>query len=148
MDTEQVAGEPVHGPGHFEELSRSECEALLQEHVVGRVGFCGGAGPLIVPVNYRLCAGQIVFRTSPYGMLAELRRRTPVAFEVDGIDERAERGWDVLALGSAEAVTQDHTLAELWRSGPVPWAKGTRTLFVAITPTSITGRVVRGAFVD
>ena len=35
--------------------------------------FCGAAGSLILPVNYRVHTGQVVFRTSAYGMLAELR---------------------------------------------------------------------------
>ena len=93
----------TRGSSHFRELTRAECEERLQEHVVGRVGFCGAAGPLILPVNYRVHTGQVVFRTSAYGMLAELRRRTPVAFEIDGIDEPAETGWDVLGRGTARS---------------------------------------------
>lgn len=147
MDRER-AGEPPRSASHLRELTPSECEKLLQEHQVGRVAFCGGAGPLILPVNYRVHTGQVVFRTSAYGPLAELRRRTPVAFEIDGISQREEAGWDVLARGTAEAVTQDHVLAELWGSGPIPWAKGTRNLFIAITVTSLTGRVLRGPFAD
>jgi nitroimidazol reductase NimA-like FMN-containing flavoprotein (pyridoxamine 5'-phosphate oxidase superfamily) len=141
-------GEVPQSSRHFRDLTRSECEKLLQEHVVGRVGFCGAAGPLILPVNYRVQTGQVVFRTSAYGMLSELRRRTPVAFEIDGINEPGETGWDVLACGTAEAVMHDHLLTELWGSGPIPWAKGTRNLFIAITLTSLTGRVVRGPFAD
>jgi hypothetical protein len=40
-------------------------------------------------------------------------------------------------------VTQQYTLSTLWKEGPVPWASGTRNLFIAITPDSITGRSVR-----
>ena len=147
MNVDEPGGLP-RGSSHFRELTRSECEERLQEHVVGRVGFCGAAGPLILPVNYRVHTGQVVFRTSAYGMLAELRRRTPVAFEIDGIDEPAETGWDVLGRGTAEAVTHDRVLTELWGSGPIPWAKGTRNMFIAITLTSLTGRVIRGPFAD
>jgi uncharacterized protein len=147
MNVDELGGLP-RGSSHFRELARSECEELLQKHVVGRVGFCGAAGPVILPVNYRVHTGQVVFRTSAYGMLAELRRRTPVAFEIDGIDERAETGWDVLGRGTAEAVMHDHLLTELWGSGPIPWAKGTRNMFIAIALTSLTGRVIRGPFAD
>ena len=147
MNDAEHGGLP-RGSSHFRELTRAECEERLQEHVVGRVGFCGAAGPLILPVNYRVHTGQVVFRTSAYGMLAELRRRTPVAFEIDGIDESAETGWDVLGRGTAEAVAHDHLLTELWGSGPIPWAKGTRNMFIAITLTSLTGRVIRGPFAD
>jgi hypothetical protein len=148
VNVEELAGGWPHGSSHFEELTQVQCEELLQQHVVGRVAFCGTAGPLILPVNYRVSTGQIVFRTSPYGVLSELRRRTAVAFEIDGVDESAEMGWDVLGLGFAEAVTSEHSVNQLWRDGPVPWAKGSRNLFVAITLTSLTGRVVRGAFAD
>lgn len=147
MTTEQPT--PIQrSSSHLVDLSRSECEERLGQHVVGRVGFCGAAGPVIVPVNYRMANGQVVFRTSPYGMLAPLQRRTAVAFEVDGIDESAATGWDVLARGFAEAVTNDHSLAQLWQSGPVPWARGVRNLFIAITVEELTGRMVRGPFVD
>lgn len=148
MNDDELTGEQPRGSSHLKELTRSECENLLQQHVVGRVGFCGAAGPLILPVNYRMYAGQVVFRTSPYGMLSELQQRTLVAFEIDGIDEKAETGWDVLGRGFAEAVTLDYALTQLWRDSPEPFAMGTRNLFVAITLSSLTGRVVRGAFAD
>lgn len=148
MNADQPTGAGESGSSHLVDLSRSACEELLSQHVVGRVGFCGAAGPLILPVNYRIYNDQIVFRTSPYGMLSELRQRTPVAFEVDGIDESAERGWDVLGRGFAEGVTMDYPLTQLWQKGPIPWASGVRNLFIAITLESLTGRVVRGPFVD
>ena len=81
------------GSSHFRELTRSECEALLQKHVVGRVGFCGAAGPLILPVNYRVHAGQVVFRTSAYGMLS--------ATDTGGIRDRRHRRACTDRLGRA-----------------------------------------------
>lgn len=136
------------GPGHLEELSPSTCRDLLAQHAVGRVGFAENGGPVILPVNYRIADTTIVFRTSPAGMLSQLRRRTAVAFEVDGIDESSQRGWSVLGRGFAEGVTGDHQLTQLWQSGPVPWAGGTRNLFIAITLDELTGRRVRGPWVD
>ena len=59
---------------------------------------------------------------------------TRVAFEIDDIDEERESGWSVLVLGSAERVTREYTLTSLWKDGPVPWAEGTRNLFIMITP--------------
>ncbi|HEY5978484.1 MAG TPA: pyridoxamine 5'-phosphate oxidase family protein [Microlunatus sp.] len=147
MNVEEITGIPG-GSGHLVELSRSACDALLKRHAVGRVGFCGGAGPVILPVNYRLYNDQIVFRTSPSGTLSELCRRTPVAFEIDGIDEAAVSGWDVLGRGFAESVRLEFPLTQLWRSGPAPWAAGTRNVFIAITLSSVTGRYVRGPFAD
>jgi nitroimidazol reductase NimA-like FMN-containing flavoprotein (pyridoxamine 5'-phosphate oxidase superfamily) len=127
---------------NFAELSLSECEKLLAEHSVGRVGLSAPTGPQILPVTYAYYGKTVVFRTSPYGVLSSLERHTRVAFEIDDIDEERKSGWSVLVLGSAERVTQQYTLSTLWKEGPVPWASGTRNLFIAITPDSITGRSV------
>jgi uncharacterized protein len=129
--------------GHFAELTLDECERLLTEHKAGRVGLNAPAGPQILPVTYAYYAKTIVFRTSPYGVLSSLGPHTRVAFEIDDIDEDRESGWSVLVLGSAERVTQEHTLSSLWKDGPVPWAEGTRNMFIMITPETITGRTVR-----
>ena len=128
--------------GRFEELTLAECERLLAEHKAGRVGMNAPAGPQILPVNYAYYAKTIVFRTSPYGVLSSLGRHTRVAFEIDDIDEERESGWSVLVLGSAERVTREYMLSSLWKDGPVPWAEGTRNLFIMITPETITGRTV------
>jgi nitroimidazol reductase NimA-like FMN-containing flavoprotein (pyridoxamine 5'-phosphate oxidase superfamily) len=112
------------------------------------VGLNAPAGPQILPVTYAYYAKTIVFRTSPYGVLSSLGRHTRVAFEIDDIDEERESGWSVLVLGSAERVTREYTLTSLWKDGPVPWAEGTRNLFIMITPETITGRAVRAPFVD
>jgi uncharacterized protein len=133
---------------NFAELSRSECERLLAEHTVGRVGLSAPSGPQILPVTYAYYGKTVVFRTSPYGVLSSLERHTRVAFEIDDIDEERHSGWSVLVLGSAERVTQQYTLTTLWEEGPVPWASGTRNLFIVITPDSITGRSVRRQYAD
>jgi nitroimidazol reductase NimA-like FMN-containing flavoprotein (pyridoxamine 5'-phosphate oxidase superfamily) len=135
-------------PSNFTELSRSECEKLLAERSVGRVGISAPTGPQIFPVTYAYYAKTIVFRTSPYGVLSSLERHTRVAFEIDDIDEERESGWSVLVMGAAEKVTQRYTVSTLWKEGPVPWASGTRNLFIAITPDSITGRAVGAPFAD
>jgi len=133
---------------HFAELTLAECEKLLAKHKAGRVGVNAPAGPQILPVTYAYYAKTIVFRTSPYGVLSSLGRHTRVAFEIDDIDEDRESGWSVLVLGSAERVTREHTLTSLWTDGPVPWAEGTRNLFIMITPETITGRTVRQPAAD
>ena len=139
---------PTQHTSHFVELQRAECEHHLGEHKAGRVGINAPTGPQILPVTYRYYAGKIVFRTSPYGVLSALERHSRVAFEIDDIDEEHETGWSVLVLGSAERVIQEYTLSSLWKDGPVPWAGGTRNLFIAITPDTISGRSVRARVAD
>ena len=125
------------------ELSRDECERLLREHTVGRVAWNAADGPLLLPVNYAYYNRPIVFRTMPYGVMSQLARRTYVAFEIDGVDEEVRTGWSVLVRGPAERVMEAYDLVELWtKSGPVPWAVGERTMHIAITPRTITGREV------
>lgn len=126
------------------ELSAARCQELLAGHTAGRVAWNAPDGPQVLPVNYALYAGDVVFRTSPYGALSQLRQRTNVAFEIDDIDEEHGTGWSVLVLGSAKAVAHNDDLVRLWSSDVVvPWASGTRNLFIAISPRTVTGRIVR-----
>lgn len=145
-EAQQQPPRPVGTP-HLTTIDRSECELLLGQHQVGRIGWNAPAGPQILPVNYALSAGRIVLRTAPDTPLARLARRSRVAFEVDRIDEEHQTGWSVVVVGSTEHVTRPQTLSTLWADGPQPWAEGARTVFIAIIPDSITGRRVRGPFV-
>ena len=126
----------------FVELSEAKCQELLAQHTAGRVSFMAGDGPLILPVTYQYRNGSVIFRTSPVGPLAELVRRTSVAFEIDEIDEQNKSGWSVLVLGFAEAMAHNYLLTSAWETGPVPWADGVRNLFVEIKPRKISGRAV------
>ena len=139
---------PSEHPSHFEVIPEPRCRELLSLHTAGRVGWNAPSGPHILPVTYSYYNGDIVFRTSPHGVLSSLQRRARVAFEIDEIDEEGTYGWNVLVLGTAEQVTRRHTVMSLWKDGPVPWASGARNLFIAVTPDQISGRAVRGPFVD
>ena len=121
---------------HFHELARARCDELLATHRAGRVAWSGPDGPMILPVTYGIYNGDVVFRTSPYGALSALVDRTNVAFEIDEVDQEAGTGWSVLVCGWAHAVVGSYDLVTLWQmDGVVPWATGTRNLFISITPT-------------
>ena len=128
---------------NFAELSEDECKELLAQHTAGRIGFLAPDGPQILPVTYQFRNGSVIFRTSPVGPLSGLIRRTSVAFEIDSIDEQNKSGWSVLVLGFAEAMAHNYLLSAAWETGPVPWADGTRNLFIEIKPRKISGRAVR-----
>ena len=130
---------------NFAELSEAECKELLEQHSAGRIGFMAPEGPQILPVTYQYRNGSVIFRTSPVGPLADLVRRTSVAFEIDGINEQNKSGWSVLVLGFAEAMAHNYLLMSAWETGPVPWADGVRNLFIEIKPRKISGRAVRGS---
>ena len=93
-----------HPSSHFREIPRDECEALLGDQSTGRVAWNAPDGPQILPVTYGMYAGDIVFRTSPYGVLAATDPPHGVAFEIDDIDQAHGAGWSVLVRGRAKAV--------------------------------------------
>jgi nitroimidazol reductase NimA-like FMN-containing flavoprotein (pyridoxamine 5'-phosphate oxidase superfamily) len=128
----------------FSALSRSQCEELLAEHDVGRIAWRASTGLQLLPVSYMWREGDIVFRTSPHGVLAELIEPSDVVFGVDMLDQHAHTGWSVVVNGRAEGVSSPDDLSRLRSTeGPVPWAAGgVRNFYVRITPEQITGRSV------
>lgn len=124
--------------GHFSSLDADECAKLLRDVPVGRVGWnAGPAGLLILPVNYTWSQGQILFRTAPQTILAQLADGHQVAFQVDFHDEEACNGWSVLVQGDSSLLGEER-LSPL----PDPWAPGPRNLVIAITPRQLSGRAV------
>jgi nitroimidazol reductase NimA-like FMN-containing flavoprotein (pyridoxamine 5'-phosphate oxidase superfamily) len=131
----------------IEELNENQCLELIAPGGIGRIAYTGRFGPAVLPVNYTLQSGSIVFRTAEHGPLDEDLRTGianadyKVAFEIDDIDPVARRGWSVLIQGPAHHVTGAEEDAAR-RSGVEAWAPGDRELFVQIVPSRITGRRV------
>lgn len=131
------------GLPHLEKLDRDDCLRLISPGGVGRIAFTHPGGPVILPVNYTVEQGAVLFRTALGGpMDADLRTGVNgadfmVAFEVDRIDERTREGWSVLIRGGAHHVTGDvHKEVETW-------AGGERPLYIRIEPVEISGRRIR-----
>jgi uncharacterized protein len=136
-------------PSHFREIPRDECEALLAAQRTGRVVWNPPDGPQVLPVTYGVYAGDIVFRTSPHGVLAQLDKPTIVAFEIDDLDQAHRAGWSVVVRGRARGIVAPHELVRLWTQPDiVPWAPGTRNLWIGISIRTISGRRVKASFVD
>jgi nitroimidazol reductase NimA-like FMN-containing flavoprotein (pyridoxamine 5'-phosphate oxidase superfamily) len=134
---------------HFREIPRDECEALLAAQRTGRVVWNAPDGPEVLPVTYGVYAGDIVFRTSPQGVLAQLDNPTIVAFEIDDLDQAHRAGWSVVVRGRARGIVAPHELVRLWtQPDVVPWAPGTRNLWIGISIRTISGRRVKASFVD
>jgi len=128
--------------GGFEVLTEKECRELLGAKSVGRLGFVGPDGPAVLPVNYVVHAGAIMFRTAPYNIVAASVRGQRVAFEVDELDDFLQGGWSVLVGGEAEFVEDDDELPSVLSERPEPWAEGSRPLYVRVPTARITGRRV------
>ena len=131
----------------IEELDEDQCLNLIPRSGIGRIAYTGRFGPAVLPVNYTLQGGAIVFRTAEHGPLDEDLRTGianadyKVAFEIDDIDPAGRRGWSVLIQGPAHHVTGAEEDAAR-RTGVETWAPGDRELFVRIVPSRITGRRV------
>ena len=140
------------GPGSWipggvvEELGEAECLRLVAGQEVGRIAFSGRYGPTVLPVNYRLHEGSVVFRTRQDSPLDEDLRtgianaEYKIAFEVDELHPADRDGWSVLIQGAAHHVTSGEERAAIAQAGVSPWPGGPKELFMRIRPTRITGR--------
>ncbi|KNB50798.1 helix-turn-helix domain-containing protein [Streptomyces caatingaensis] len=148
---ELVSGRPDAAPGQappaarpvLMRLSEQECWERLGTHGIGRLGLSGGAGPVVLPVNFLVDARTVVYRTEADGPAA-VAAGERLAFEADHLDEHLSNGWSVLVQGTADRVTDPHvvrTLAE--RPGARPWAGGERDLWIRVVPAEVSGRVLR-----
>lgn len=127
--------------GALHDLSQSECRALLAERQAGRAAVVAPDGPHIIPVNYALVDEAVVFRTSPFTLLATHGREATIAFEVDHLDEVTRTGWSVVARGRTEVVFDSQQIEQIRRIWePAPWADGARNLYIRLTINELSGR--------
>jgi nitroimidazol reductase NimA-like FMN-containing flavoprotein (pyridoxamine 5'-phosphate oxidase superfamily) len=130
----------------IEDLSEDECLRLIAPGGIGRIAYQGRFGPAVLPVNYKLHEGAIVFRTARHSPLDEDLQTGissadyVVAFEIDDIDTIARTGWSVLVQGPAHRVESEAERASATRAGVDPWPGGQRELFVRVIPSRVTGR--------
>ena len=124
----------------LENLGAGECLRLLGTVQLGRIAYTDQALPAVVPVNFVLHKGSIVFRTGEGGKLAAAVRNAVVAFEVDDLDADARTGWSVTAVGYARVVRDLGELAELAELGLCAWALGEHRNFVVVVPEILRGR--------
>ena len=124
----------------WQELTKSECFALLSGQRLGRVAVVDDQGPAVFPVNFVLDRHMVVFRTDEGTKLDAAARGSQVAFEIDGTDEAARSGWSVLIRGEATEVTDPAELARLRKLRVSPWAPGAKPHYVRILPAKLTGR--------
>jgi nitroimidazol reductase NimA-like FMN-containing flavoprotein (pyridoxamine 5'-phosphate oxidase superfamily) len=124
----------------LEILSTEECLSLLRSRSLGRVAVQLGEVPSILPVNYALLDGDIVFRTDPGSKLLAALMNVLFAFEVDDADPRTRSGWSVLVVGYSEQVRDRATLARVDELGLKPWVTEGRDFVVRIHTKAMTGR--------
>jgi nitroimidazol reductase NimA-like FMN-containing flavoprotein (pyridoxamine 5'-phosphate oxidase superfamily) len=130
----------MYDSGGLEILTEEECRELLGAVSLGRIVFTDRALPAVQPVNFALCHGDVVIRTSAGSKLAVAARNAVVAFEADAFDSAIRSGWSVVIVGHARVISDDEDLV-LLRTLPLhPWTPGGREYYIAITPQLISGR--------
>jgi hypothetical protein len=133
----------------LDRLDEAECLRLISPGGIGRIVYMGRYGLTVLPVNYKLHQGSILFRTgqdSPTGedlQTGIAHAEYQVAFEIDNIDPAAHEGWSVLIHGPAHQMTTDSERALVEESGVEPWGPGPKELAIRITPDRIAGRRLR-----
>jgi nitroimidazol reductase NimA-like FMN-containing flavoprotein (pyridoxamine 5'-phosphate oxidase superfamily) len=143
--------DPTVWDPEVEVLDEAECLRLIPPGGVGRLAYSGTSGPVVIPVGYKMSGSSIVFRTvldSPTD--EDLRTGIQgadykVTFEVEDYDAEARAGWFVLIQGPVRHVDSDDdrasVLAPLSRSSD----RRTHEHFMIITPTVVSGRILRRA---
>jgi nitroimidazol reductase NimA-like FMN-containing flavoprotein (pyridoxamine 5'-phosphate oxidase superfamily) len=124
---------------------------LITPGGIGRIAYSGRYGLTVLPVNYIVHQGSIMFRTAQDSPTDEDLRTGiadadyRVAFEIDDIDAGAREGWSVLIQGPVHHVESETDRASAMEAGLVPWPGGARELFLRLTPSRVTGRRIRRA---
>lgn len=127
----------------LEVLPEEECWRLLERAVVGRLAVVVAGRPRIFPVNHRVDERAIVFVSAPGTKLHQVLQQsgTPVAYEVDGVDEEFRSGWSVVAEGRGEAVLDEIEQARLDRLGIPAWADVLRDRrWIRVRVDAVSGR--------
>ena len=120
-------------------LDRTDCDTLLRQATLGRVGVKIADEPAILPVYYAMQGDDIVFRTSPGTKLDAAVLHTKVAFEID--DDAA--GWSVLVVGHAEELRDGRDVETALKVLGTVWPTGERERVVRIRVEKVTGRRLR-----
>lgn len=121
-------------------LSVSECWEYLREAAVGRLAVLVDGHPEIFPINFTVDRGSVVFRTASGTKLAGALEGGPVAFEVDGHDDRLGSAWSVVLKGTARQLESIEEVLDSDQLPIFPWQDGDKNHFVRIEPAQTDGR--------
>ena len=137
------------GSPRLEQLDEAECLRLIAPGGIGRIAYTGRHDITVLPVNYRLQDGAILFRTAQDSLTGEDLRagiahaEYRVAFEIDDVDTAAREGWSVLVQGPAHHLDAEDERTRALAAGVDPWPGGAKEHFISITPVRVTGRRIR-----
>jgi nitroimidazol reductase NimA-like FMN-containing flavoprotein (pyridoxamine 5'-phosphate oxidase superfamily) len=133
----------------LEKLEEAECLRLIATGGIGRLVFAGRWDLTVLPVNYKIHNGAILFRTPQDGTTDEDLRtgiadaEYRVAFEIDDFDLKACEGWSVVVQGPAHHLDSEAEQAGARAAAVEPWPGGQRGHYISINPARVTGRRIR-----
>jgi nitroimidazol reductase NimA-like FMN-containing flavoprotein (pyridoxamine 5'-phosphate oxidase superfamily) len=133
----------------LEKLEEAECLRLIATGGIGRLVFAGRWDLTVLPVNYKIHDGAILFRTAQDGATDEDLRtgiadaEYRVAFEIDDFDLKAREGWSVVVQGPAHHLDSEEEQADARAAAVEPWPGGQRGHYISINPARVTGRRIR-----
>ena len=122
-------------------LSEDDSWELVAGVSMGRLVTRVGDVVDVVPINFVVDGGTLVFRTAPGAKLAGLTVNHSVVFEVDSFDEVG--GWSVVLRGTAHALETEAEVAAAEALPLRPWVPTLKTVFVRIDVESVSGRQFR-----
>jgi len=120
-------------------LSREESLRLIAEVPVGRIGMVVASVLVIVPVNFALLDGDVVFRTGTGSKLATVVDRGVLTLEVDSLELSTRTGWSVLVTGVASELVRPDDVAAADALGLESWVAG-RCRYIRIRSDEVSGR--------
>jgi hypothetical protein len=125
---------------HLVTIDEEECHGLLAGGGVGRVVFRSAGRPVALPVNFKMLAQDVIFRSADDGEVSAIAFDEQVSFEVDRIDDAMREGWSVLATGTVHPVRALRQIHEAEALDIEPWAGGERPTYFCLSVTKLTGK--------
>lgn len=119
------------------ELAPDACWELLRTGTMGRLAYHLVDEVHIVPINYLVDDGELLFRTTAGNKLLAAALGSEVAFAIDWHDE--DNAWSVLAQGRLRVLdeVEEHRLDGLTLR---PWVSTLKYDVIGLRPRVVTGR--------
>jgi nitroimidazol reductase NimA-like FMN-containing flavoprotein (pyridoxamine 5'-phosphate oxidase superfamily) len=119
-------------------LSEHQCWDLLAGVALGRLVTSVAGKPEIFPVNFVVQHRTVLFRTAEGTKLISAVINNQIVFEAD--DHNVAEGWSVIVRGTARTLRTGEEIEEAERAQLLPWTATTKTHYVRVIPTLVTGR--------
>jgi nitroimidazol reductase NimA-like FMN-containing flavoprotein (pyridoxamine 5'-phosphate oxidase superfamily) len=121
-------------------IDDAECVRLMCRTPVGRLGLTAGALPVVLPVNFVVDDGTVVFCTESGLKLDAARQHAVACLEVDGYNGFDHTGWSVLATGRLAEITDPERVARVRELPLRPWATHAARHYVELPVELLSGR--------